>query len=91
MFIRRFLLHVLPKGFRKIRHYGLLAPANVNTRLAAASRILEPRGQRGIHVHEPSQLLGEPVEVAKPIPCCPACGSTNLRREKVPRPPRGPP
>ena len=27
-FIRRFLLHVLPKGFRKIRHYGLYAPGN---------------------------------------------------------------
>ena len=26
-FIRRFLLHVLPKGFHRIRHYGLLASA----------------------------------------------------------------
>ncbi len=39
-FIRRFLLHVLPDGFVKIRHYGLLAPANVNTRLARAQQIL---------------------------------------------------
>ena len=33
-FIRRFLLHVLPKGFRKVRHYGLYAPGNA-ARLAA--------------------------------------------------------
>lgn len=35
-FIRRFLLHVLPPGFVKIRHYGLFASGNVPTRLAAA-------------------------------------------------------
>jgi hypothetical protein len=40
-FIRRFLLHVLPDGFVKIRHYGLLASGNVRTKLAAARRHLE--------------------------------------------------
>lgn len=39
-FLRRFLLHVLPHGFVKLRHYGLLAPGNVNTRLAAARTAL---------------------------------------------------
>jgi hypothetical protein len=39
-FIRRFLLHVLPKGFVKIRHYGLMAPANVNTKLERARALL---------------------------------------------------
>lgn len=39
-FIRRFLLHVLPKGFVRIRHYGLLAPKNVNTRLQTARTLL---------------------------------------------------
>jgi DNA-directed RNA polymerase subunit RPC12/RpoP len=39
-FIRRFLLHVLPEQFVKIRHYGLLAPANVNTRLRRAAELL---------------------------------------------------
>jgi hypothetical protein len=42
-FIRRFLQHVLPHSFVKIRHYGLLAPANVNTKLQAALRLLLPR------------------------------------------------
>jgi hypothetical protein len=39
-FIRRFLLHVLPRGFHKIRHYGLLASGNVKTKLALARRLL---------------------------------------------------
>ena len=39
-FIRRFLQHVLPRGFTKIRHYGLLAPAHVNGRLEIARRLL---------------------------------------------------
>jgi hypothetical protein len=41
-FIRRFLQHVLPSGFVKIRHYGLLAPANVNTKLRVALALLAP-------------------------------------------------
>jgi hypothetical protein len=40
-FIRRFLQHVLPRGFVKIRHYGLLAAGNINTKLAAARAALE--------------------------------------------------
>ena len=42
-FLRRFLLHVLPEGFVKMRHYGLLAPGNVNTKLAAARALLQPQ------------------------------------------------
>jgi hypothetical protein len=41
-FIRRFLLHVLPHAFVKIRHFGLLAPGNVNGKLATARRLLDP-------------------------------------------------
>lgn len=41
-FIRRFLLHILPKGFRKIRHFGLMASTNVPTRLAKARQLLTP-------------------------------------------------
>ncbi|MFH0980531.1 MAG: IS91 family transposase [Planctomycetota bacterium] len=39
-FIRRFLLHVLPKGFVRVRHFGLLASINVSTRLESARRLL---------------------------------------------------
>ncbi len=40
-FLRRFLLHVLPKRFVRIRHYGLLASRNVTTRLARCRQLLE--------------------------------------------------
>jgi hypothetical protein len=39
-FMQRFLLHVLPRGFRKIRHYGLYAPSNVNGRLEQARELI---------------------------------------------------
>jgi hypothetical protein len=39
-FLRRFVLHVLPPGFVKIRHHGLFAPCNVATKLASARRLL---------------------------------------------------
>ena len=48
-FIGRFLLHVLPSNFVKIRHFGLLSPSNVNTKLQRARDLLapiEPIGQR---------------------------------------------
>ncbi len=38
-FIRRFLLHVLPKGFHRIRHYGLLASAGCKTNIARARQL----------------------------------------------------
>lgn len=41
-FIRRFLLHVLPKGLTRIRHYGLCAGRNVKTKLATARQLLTP-------------------------------------------------
>jgi hypothetical protein len=40
-FIGRFLQHVLPDGFVKIRHYGLMASGNATTKLEVARRLLE--------------------------------------------------
>jgi hypothetical protein len=45
-FIHRFLQHVLPKGFVKVRYYGLLAPGN-RKRLAQAKRLLGKRTDTG--------------------------------------------
>jgi Putative transposase len=39
-FIRRFLLHVLPKGFHRIRHYGLLASPSCNVNIAHAKELI---------------------------------------------------
>ncbi|MFL5331678.1 MAG: IS91 family transposase [Geminicoccaceae bacterium] len=63
-FIRRFLLHVLPRGFHRIRHYGLLAGTVRKASLALARRLLAvaPRP-----VDEPSE---EPPDTCPPCPCC---------------------
>ena len=39
-FIRRFLIHVLPKGLHRIRHYGLFANGNRSTNIALARELL---------------------------------------------------
>lgn len=41
-FLRRFVDHVLPKGFTRIRHYGLLAPSHATTTLERARELLTP-------------------------------------------------
>ena len=64
-FIRRFLLHVLPKGFHRIRHYGLLASA---TRKANVARV------RQLLAVPPAAEPDEPVELTEPRLPCPCCG-----------------
>lgn len=54
IFIERFLLHVLPKGFKRIRHYGLLGPAGKAVKLAQARAALS--------VPSPDPLVVESVE-----------------------------
>jgi hypothetical protein len=64
-FIRRFLLHVLPKGFHRIRHYGLLArPACADNLARARALIATPQSQA-----EPANLA-EPAAFTHPCPCC---------------------
>ncbi|WP_394699500.1 transposase [uncultured Desulfobacter sp.] len=41
-FIRRFLLHVLPKGFRKIRHFGFLSPRYKTTNINLIRQLMQP-------------------------------------------------
>jgi predicted Zn-ribbon and HTH transcriptional regulator len=69
-FIRRFLIHVLPSGFHRIRHYGLFANGGRADNLARARRLLampdpaiEPEE---IHAVEAS----EPPSLDMPCPCC---------------------
>jgi hypothetical protein len=57
-FMRRFLQHVLPGGFVKIRHFGLLAASNVNTKLAVARGALEQR-QRGETIEPPPSSMAD--------------------------------
>ena len=67
-FIRRFLLHVLPHGFHRIRHYGLLA--------SSARKADIPRA-RELLAGAPAPSEPETVEASEPPgwrPTCPCCG-----------------
>lgn len=65
-FIRRFLLHVLPRGFHRIRHYGLLASGTRRDNLARARELLAAPATPPA---APDATL-EPSEHQPPCPCC---------------------
>jgi len=69
-FIRRFLSHVLPKGFHRIRHYGLLANGNRADNLARARQLLAMPPAEAIHDRTANQA-SEPPASTYP---CPSCG-----------------
>jgi hypothetical protein len=74
-FLRRFVQHVLPKGFMKIRHYGLLASRHRESRLRLARRLL-------LTTLVVSSSGVAPAEA----PRCPACGSVRLTRGELVEP-----
>ncbi len=63
-FIRRFLLHVLPKGFHRIRHYGFLASAGRKDNVARARELLAAPAR--VEVED----AGSPPDLRPPCPCC---------------------
>ena len=67
-FIRRFLLHVLPDGYTKIRHYGLLAAGNVNTKLARARELIEQTHPPSPPAPPPAPLPSDTVATAATEP-----------------------
>jgi hypothetical protein len=70
-FIRRFLLHVLPKRFVRIRHYGLLAGRNVSTRLARCRQLL---GEPNVEPPAERTWLDRLREATgQDLNCCPQC------------------
>ena len=86
-FIRRFLTHVLPKGFHRIRHYGLLASVTHKANIARARDLLAVAPI----VTEPAEPHTEPA--AAPLPPCPCCGGRMVIIEIFQRrpQPRAPP
>jgi len=97
-FFRRFLQHVLPTGFVRIRHYGLYASANVNGRLIQARASLEQQNL----LTDSSSAVGDdksnnadcdkPDFVKRMLDAfgidpmqCPLCGSRLLRQKSIPR------
>jgi Putative transposase len=70
-FIRRFLIHVLPKGFHRIRHYGLFAGSNRAETIAAVRNLLNltPPAVEETAAEETSET--DPAQpLAHPCPCC---------------------
>ena len=69
-FIRRFLIHVLPHGFHRIRHYGLFANAARAENIARARRLLDMMSA-GSKINDADSIeAGAPQAVLHPCPCC---------------------
>src|SRR5262249_47139958 len=93
-FIRRFLLHVLPKGFHRIRHYGLLASARCKANIARAKELMAVP----VPVMDPpaghDDADREAGTAADHRPPCPCCGGRTIIFETLRRgaaPPAPPP
>jgi Putative transposase/Transposase zinc-binding domain len=69
-FIRRFLMHVLPKGFHRIRHYGLLASGNRAANIARARELLAVPDRPKQPDTSGAAALDEPRILPRPCPCC---------------------
>jgi hypothetical protein len=84
-FLGRFLLHTLPKRFVRIRHYGLVAGRNVDSKLATARKLLgknTPNCQRS----EPRQLSWSELLhrlTGIDVMVCPGCGERLMRRRRI--------
>ena len=88
-FIRRFLLHTLPDGFHRIRHYGFLANGHRQSKLALIRRFLDqpappPTPRSGDYRERVRELTG--VDLRR----CPCCGGAMRVTDILPRP-RSPP
>jgi hypothetical protein len=77
-FIRRFLMHILPKGFVKIRHYGLLANRNKKTKLTLCRKLTNSPSYKpifeGLSISEVLSIL-----IKKDVTLCPACKKSHLK------------
>jgi hypothetical protein len=88
-FIRRFLLHVLPRGFKRVRHYGFFANGVRTAKLPLCRRVL---GQAPLHPPDVS-TTGEAIKPIVPRPpcsaACPACHVGRMQGQETwfPQPP----
>jgi hypothetical protein len=92
-FMRRFLLHVLPDGFQRIRHYGFLANGNRQAKLTRIRELLPPAQQQEVA----PATQGAPTTTLEPEcaaasttddewqPACPECDAVMEIVEKLPK------
>jgi hypothetical protein len=69
-FIRRFLIHVLPDRFHRIRHYGLSANGGRAENIARARQLLDVPAPQNAPGDADSSGDGEPQPLSHPCPCC---------------------
>ena len=77
-FIRRFLIHVLPSGFHRIRHYGLLANAHRRDNLKKARSLLQQKSATAVIESDPVDTADREKEQEMPEKClyiCRHCGA----------------
>jgi hypothetical protein len=93
-FLRRFVQHVLPKGFVKVRHYGLLANRHRETRLAVCRRLLLVVNAAAL-LADTTMPADEAQDAATIEPAqprrCPACGGQRLLYDLLPTATGAPP
>ena len=84
-FIRRFLTHVLPEGFHRIRHYGLLASSARKANIRRIRALLCVQRPEQATVPEPEVEI-IPLTLREPCPCCggPMRIIEILRRGQIP-------
>jgi hypothetical protein len=87
-FLRRFVLHILPKGFVKIRHHGLFAPGHVGTKLAAARALLAASSPAVAATPETSTIPSDFREVLLALTGldlrrCSRCGALAVERRAL--------
>jgi hypothetical protein len=80
-FLRRFVQHVLPRGFVKIRHYGLLANRHRQEKLALCRRLLLPLAVQPVPTEAQEDAATEPALAQH----CPRCGGCRFIRIELPR------
>ena len=82
-FIRRFLLHILPDQFMKIRHYGILSNRNRNTKLPKCKEILGVSTNQNHEVEKPTweELLTRITGIDPRL--CPHCGKGKMILKEV--------
>jgi len=69
-FIRRFLIHVLPTGFHRTRHYGLFASAKRAENIARARELLNSPAQPADAGDPDATDADDPPTLSHPCPCC---------------------
>jgi hypothetical protein len=92
-FIRRFLLHVLPESFVRIRYFGLLSNRHRQRNLARCRELLSDQAAAEVEIAVPEDWRARLIRLTGRDPTvCPACGQGHLRRiEELPAVPFSPP